>query len=201
MDFVAHTFSSFIVGASNRDAYDACLRVVEQPGQLHNPLMIANGESGNGATHLTEATAMALGIPMLSAERLTDELKRDNAFGRYLDGNGLAVDGIGFLESKEVLSERVAAIVAGLVGRGKQVVVNGFGLDYLPAALKAILQGSFVARIHRPELELRRTKVRQLAARDRITLSDQDIEQLACASERSIRTVEGAYNRTRARAF
>jgi chromosomal replication initiation ATPase DnaA len=50
----AYTFKTFVVGPSNREAYQASLMVARNPGQLYNPLLIFS-DSGLGKTHLLHA--------------------------------------------------------------------------------------------------------------------------------------------------
>ena len=58
-DFIAnggfkYTFSSFIVGPSNKLAHAACVSVATNPSQTYNPLFLY-GDSGLGKTHLLYA--------------------------------------------------------------------------------------------------------------------------------------------------
>ena len=49
-----YTFDNFVVGESNRDAYQASLIISQNPGKLYNPVLIY-GNSGLGKTHLLHA--------------------------------------------------------------------------------------------------------------------------------------------------
>ena len=50
----ANTFDTFVVGSSNRFAYNAAKAVTSDPGTVYNPLYIY-GSSGLGKTHLLNA--------------------------------------------------------------------------------------------------------------------------------------------------
>ena len=49
-----YTFDNFVVGDSNRYAFNSCLQVAQNPGKLYNPLFLY-GKSGLGKTHLMHA--------------------------------------------------------------------------------------------------------------------------------------------------
>ena len=52
-----YTFENFITGDKNKQAYDACYAVAEQPGcNVYNPLFLY-GKTGVGKTHLIQAIA------------------------------------------------------------------------------------------------------------------------------------------------
>ena len=49
-----YTFDNFVVGESNRYAFQSCLEVAQNPGKVYNPLFLY-GKSGLGKTHLMHA--------------------------------------------------------------------------------------------------------------------------------------------------
>lgn len=53
-----YTFKNFVVGPSNREAYQAALMASQNPGKFYNPLLIY-GDSGLGKTHLLHAVGNA----------------------------------------------------------------------------------------------------------------------------------------------
>src|SRR5262245_17297012 len=74
------TFDSFVVGDSNRVAYEAARAIVSAPGQRYNPLFVYGG-TGLGKTHLLTATFEAVKDPgstprvlYLTAEAFVNEL-------------------------------------------------------------------------------------------------------------------------------
>ncbi|MCR5552958.1 MAG: chromosomal replication initiator protein DnaA, partial [Oscillospiraceae bacterium] len=74
------SFSSFVVGPSNRLAYNAALAVTDNPAGAYNPLFIY-GPSGLGKTHLLIAIAARIqdkypdfNIVYINSEQFTNEL-------------------------------------------------------------------------------------------------------------------------------
>ena len=55
----SYTFKNFVVGQSNREAYQASLMISKNPGELYNPLLIYS-DSGLGKTHLLHAIGNAI---------------------------------------------------------------------------------------------------------------------------------------------
>ena len=49
-----HSLDSFVVGRSNKEAYQAALITAANPGNLYNPLLIFS-DSGLGKTHLMQS--------------------------------------------------------------------------------------------------------------------------------------------------
>src|SRR5260221_1799893 len=54
-----YSISNYIIGNSNRIAHAAALAVIDNPGQVYNPLFI-HGKTGVGKTHLAQAIGRAV---------------------------------------------------------------------------------------------------------------------------------------------
>jgi len=210
-------FADFIVGPSNREAFQACVQVSEQPGTLRNPLLIACDRTGDGATLLTGATGNAIAarnplakIFMLSGEQFAIEMVRCVEKGglqdfrnKYRECDALLIDGIQFLLGKPQAITELSEIIRRLVASGRQVVVNccdyeGDEGKYFSTQLQQMLGESTTVRIGPSDLDLRRKKLRQLANQDQVILSEETIEILASTYTRGIREVQGAFYRARA---
>src|SRR5208337_2703339 len=75
----SYTFYTFVIGPSTQHAYDAAMRVAENPGAAYNPLFIS-GAVGLGKTHLLNAIGNAIVdkfpdkiVCYLSVEQFTED--------------------------------------------------------------------------------------------------------------------------------
>jgi len=108
------TFSNLIIGNCNKIAYQSCISVAENPGQIYNPLFIYGGV-GLGKTHLLHATAHYLlskkpdaNIIYTTADTFMSELIHYLRKGsilefrkRYKNVDLLLIDDVQFLQGKE----------------------------------------------------------------------------------------------------
>ncbi|MCD8008908.1 MAG: AAA family ATPase, partial [Clostridiales bacterium] len=109
-----YTFDRFVVGSSNKFAYNASLAVANQPGKSYNPLFLY-GDSGLGKTHLLYAIFHAIQqqhpefqIIYVKGDEFTNELNEairlnsTDAFRqKYRDKDLLLVDDIQFIAGKD----------------------------------------------------------------------------------------------------
>ena len=113
-----YTFSTFIVGASNKFAHAASLAVATNPASSYNPLFIYGG-SGLGKTHLLNAICAEISqsqpdfkIIYVKGEDFTNELitaiktERTKYFhDKYRQADVQQVDDIQFISGKEMTHE------------------------------------------------------------------------------------------------
>jgi chromosomal replication initiator protein len=113
-----YTFSTFIVGASNKFAHAASLAVSTNPSSSYNPLFIYGG-SGLGKTHLLcaicneiEKSFPSYNILYVKGEDFTNELinaiktdKTKSFHDKYRQADVLLVDDIQFISGKESTQE------------------------------------------------------------------------------------------------
>lgn len=205
-------FIDFLVAESNRVAFETSGHVVDSPGKVCNPLSIVNEFSGNGATHLTVAIGNVIAgrsqdamVWMLSAEAFTSAFRFYFTKGmlqqfrdRFLNSDALLIDGLGYFSHNSEESIELTSITAELINKERQVVFNGCAAMMIPNCLQSIVNAGAIRQISKPEIELRREKVIQLAACDRINISADAIDLVAATCTRSIREVQGAYLRSRA---
>ena len=109
-----YTFSTFIVGSSNKFAQAACRAVAQNPANAYNPLFIYGG-SGLGKTHLLYAIAGEIkesrpktNVIYVKGEEFTNELiaaigaeSTKEFHDKYRQADVLLVDDIQFIGGKE----------------------------------------------------------------------------------------------------
>lgn len=204
------TFSSFIVGTSNRLAHAAALSVSENPGQTYNPLFIYGGV-GLGKTHLLHAIGHkcisdGLTICYISSETFTNDLvqsirnKQMSQFReRYRTPDVLLIDDIQFIAGKESTQEELFHTFNDLHSQGKQVVLSSDRPPKAMATLEERLQSRFewglMADIQLPDTETRKAILQAKAEDHGVAVPDHVIDLIAHHVRNNIRELEGALNK------
>lgn len=213
-----YTFSSFIVGNTNRVAYATAQTVAERPSDQYNPFFIY-GESGLGKTHLIHAIGNyvrehhpSLKIMYISSEDFLNDFiksireKQGEIFRqkyRYIDI--LMIDDIQFLDNNKMEStqEEFFHTFNSLFNQKKQIILTS---DTLPRDMKAMkermrsrFQGGCVVTIDPPDLE---TKIAILQAKAKVEIDknkdlqipNEIISYIATSIDSNIRSLEGVFN-------
>ncbi len=215
------TFDTYIVGESNRIAYNLARAVAEQPdGSMFNPLFIW-GPSGNGKTHLLlsirdyiachQPQTQALYIPANAfVTQFIDEIRNRKLRGNevlraYRDVDVLLVDDVQFFEDKQ---DSVTAFFdifnEMMLSGGKQIVLAADRApDYLrldPRMRTRFGQG-MVADIKAPTWEMKVSilksfyeRLRQRNGMSGVTLSDRALELMADHCPDNPRQMAGLIN-------
>ncbi|MCR4562814.1 MAG: chromosomal replication initiator protein DnaA [Bacilli bacterium] len=212
-----YTFQNFIVGPSNREAYQAAIMCSRAPGKMYNPILIY-GDSGLGKTHLLNAIGNAVNerFPTLRVLYVTAQ----DFFNEYVkfvqgdkEGNNivdwfknsvdiLLIDDVQFLVNKQKTEETFFAVYNSFYSSGKQVVITA---DQHPSKLNGLderLKSRFVQglplSIHQPEKETceQILKLRiEAAGLDVENFDPEVISYFAEKFRKNIRELEGALDR------
>ncbi len=205
----ALTFESFVVGPTNRFAYEASHAVAEHPGTLHNPLFIY-GESGLGKTHLLKAIGAemhkrfpSMNILYTSGENFFNEMldhMRNKSMAdfhnKFRTVDALLVDDIQFISAKPVAQEEFFYTFEALSQNNKQIVLTSDRPPRDIASLEDRLRSRFIqgllADIQPPLLETRIAIIKQSAENYyHMTLSPEVIQYIAERLKNNVRQIEG----------
>jgi chromosomal replication initiator protein len=211
-----YTFSTFVIGSSNRLAHAAALAVADNPAEAYNPLFLYGG-AGLGKTHLMHAlghTCQDKGHRVLyaSSEKFTNELissirtrSTEDFRNKYRTIDVLLLDDIHFIAGKESTQEEFFHTFNALHAANKQVVISS---DRPPKAIVTLeerlcsrFEGGLIADIQPPDLETRIAILQFKRESLPIPVPDQVIEHIAHKFMSNVRELEGALNRVVAEAM
>ena len=207
-------FDNFIIGSSNRLAFEASKKVSENTSH-YNPLYLYGGV-GMGKTHLLNAIGLQLKtkkkVMFISAERFmyqfvksikSNEMVKFKDYFRNTDL--LLIDDIQFMNGKEAMQEEFFHTFNALIDKGSQVIVSADRapnkLSRIQERIKSRFAGGLVVDIQNPDYELRykivkakidEIKLNQLSA---VNLSDEIQKFISSEIRTSIRELVGAINR------
>ena len=204
-----YTFSTFIVGASNRFAQAASMAVAEAPAETYNPLFIYGGV-GLGKTHLMQAIGNyvreqrpGLSIYYVSSETFMNELITSIQRGttlefrdKYRSKDILLIDDVQFLAGKESTQEEFFHTFNALYLAHKQIVLTSDRppkqISTLEERLVSRFESGLVTDIQPPDLETRIAILHEKAELDGISIPNDVIHLVANSVTSNIRELEGS---------
>lgn len=217
-----YTFDNFIVGNSNKFAYEACIAVCNNLSTQFNPLFIYGG-SGLGKTHLLYAINNFVlsknknaNIIYVKGEDFANQLienisKKSNVTFREKFRNKfrktdiLLIDDIQFIAGKEATQEEIFHTFNALHDAGKQIILTS---DRPPKEIKTLeerlrtrFEGGLIVDISPPDYELRSAIIKHKAKKLGIELEQEVVMFLAENLKNNIRQLEGAVKKIAASAF
>ena len=207
-------FENFIVGSSNKIAFEASKKVSEDIA-CYNPLYLYGGV-GMGKTHLLNAIGIKLReknkVMFISAERFmyqfvksikSNEMVKFKDYFRNTDV--LLIDDIQFMNGKENLQEEFFHTFNALLEKGSQIIVSA---DRAPnkilriqERIKSRFSGGLVVDIQNTDFDLRNkileNKIKELEFLNSevINLSEEIKKFISSEIRTSVRELVGALNR------
>tara|TARA_B100000902_G_scaffold388545_1_gene434370 strand:- start:2275 stop:3675 length:1401 start_codon:yes stop_codon:yes gene_type:complete len=167
-------FNNFIIGTSNKLAYEASLKVSESTAH-YNPLYIYGGV-GMGKTHLLNAIGYELKkknkIMFISAERFMYQFVKSiksNEMVKFKDQfrntEILLIDDIQFMNGKEAMQEEFFHTFNALLDKGSQIIVSADRapnkLSRIQERIKSRFAGGLVVDIQNPDSQLRKEIIKK----------------------------------------
>lgn len=210
------TFSTFIVGSSNKFAHAAALAVATNPAGSYNPLFIY-GNSGLGKTHLLYAIGNDIKkshpekkILYVKGDDFTNELiesirnAKTNEFRqKYRKTDILLVDDVQFIGGKESTQEEFFHTFNTLYESKKQIVLTS---DRPPREIKTLedrlrtrFEWGLIADIQPPDIETRMAIIKRKAELLNLDVSDEVCEYIATKLKSNIRQLEGVVKKLNAK--
>ena len=208
-------FENFIIGQSNKLAYEASLKISESVSR-YNPLYIYGGV-GMGKTHLLNSIGFELKknykVMFISAERFmyqfVKSIKANDMvkFKEYFRNTDiLLIDDIQFMNGKEAMQEEFFHTFNALIDNGAQIIISADRapnkLSRIQERIKSRFSGGLVVDIQKPDFDLRKKivekKIEELDSLypDQIKISKDIQDFISTEITTSIRELVGAINRT-----
>ncbi len=207
-------FENFILGASNKLAFEASKKVSEDLSH-YNPLYLYGGV-GMGKTHLLNAIGLELKktkkVMFISAERFmyhfvksikSNDMVKFKDYFRNTDV--LLIDDIQFMNGKEAMQEEFFHTFNALIDKGSQVIISADRspnkLSRIQERIKSRFAGGLVVDIQNPDYELRykivKAKIDELKINQSLSINlSEEIQKFISSEIRtSIRELVGALNR------
>ncbi len=203
-----YTFDSFIVGASNKFAREACIAVANNPAAEYNPLFI-HGNSGLGKTHLLCAVInhMKERFPKLKivykkCEDFMNELisaistySTQEFKEKYRGADVLLIDDIQFIAGKVSTQEEFFHTFSYLYESDKQIILTSdrppHEIKPLEDRLRTRFEGGLIADIQPPSPELRAAIIKKKSEAFELSIPNDLVDYMADRLHENIRQIEG----------
>ena len=207
-----YTFSSFVVGESNKLAHAASQAVAERPADAFNPLFIYGG-SGLGKTHLVQAIGNrikeknpAANVLYVTSEKFTNDFintlldkKTVDFRNKYRTCDVLIIDDIQFISNKDQTQVEFFNTFNTLHEANKQIILTS---DRPPREMKELeermrtrFEWGLLVDIKQPDLETRVAILKKKASEENFEVSDDILFYIAEHLKANIRNLEGVLKR------
>ena len=210
-----NTFSTFVVGSSNRFAHAAAQAVAATPGAAYNPLFIY-GNAGLGKTHLLCAISNEIKRNNPDADiiftrgedfvnLIVDGIQKNRMneiHQKYRNCDILVVDDIQFIAGRASTQEEFFHTFNALTQEGKQIVLASDrtpkDIEILDERLRNRFEWGLIADIQPPDIETRMAIIKRKADILGLALPDDVVQFVAEKIRTNIRQLEGAVKKINA---
>lgn len=199
------TFESFVVGESNKFAFNISQKVSQIQGNVYNPLFIS-GETGLGKTHLLNAIGNynidKKNIILVTSEEFVNDFTNhlrnknmDRFREKYRNCDYLLIDDIQFISGMQKIQDEFFYTFNQLTINNKQIVLTSDKpikeLNGIEDRLKSRFSSGIIAQIYPPELETKIAIIKKKCELDAIQLDNEIINFIASSVNKNVREIEG----------
>jgi chromosomal replication initiator protein len=213
----AFTFDRFVVGASNRLAYQAS-QALARNDTFYNRVLFLTSGAGLGKSHLSQAVGHFISnsaqkrILYLSAENFANEMVHALKNGQMQtfkerfrrDCDVLLLEEVQFLSGKDKIQAEVCYTLDTLMGQNKRLVFTSCYLpgeiSHLSQELRSRLTSGIITPIGEPDFPTRLDILSNKAAARGVQISEKILEYLAEYVTGDVRRLESALDCLIARA-
>lgn len=205
------TLDRFVVGKSNRVAYEAVRAVLKEPGSKYNPVFL-HGGSGLGKTHLLQALTREFFIQGERRIRYLQCEKFVQKFVRALQNKSihqfreefrslkvLAIDDVQMIAGKKRCQEELIETIDAITQAGGQVFLAcdlpPRQCEFLQLQLRNRFLAGLVTRMEAPDLETRLSILQRESIRHGIQVPGEVLNYIAQSIRKSVRELLGALTR------
>lgn len=211
------TFSTFVTGPCNLEAFQAAVLASENPGKFYNPILIY-GDSGLGKTHLLHAIGNAIRLKVPSMKVLYVHAQEFlNEYVKYVNGDRgnvsiidwfkssvdvLLVDDVQFLVNKPKTEETFFSIYESFYAANKQIVITSDvhpkNLNGLDERLKTRFVQGLPLSISAPDKATCEAILKRRIEANGLSVDDFEpsvISYFASRFNKNVRELEGAFDR------
>jgi chromosomal replication initiator protein DnaA len=206
-----YVFDNFVIGDSNRFAFEVSMAVSRAPADAYNPLFVYSSV-GMGKTHLLNAIGNyikeqnpTMKIVYVSCEKFTNELINFLQYGKieefrekYRTVDVLLIDDIQFIALQQSTQEEFFHTFNALYNAHKQIVLASDrppkDIQHLEARLRSRFEGGLIVNIKIPDLPTRKNIIEHKALEAGITLDPKVSDFIARYIQADVRTLIGSLN-------
>jgi chromosomal replication initiator protein len=201
-----YIFDNFVIGESNRFAFDVSMAVARAPADAYNPLFVYS-DVGMGKTHLLNAVGNYIkeNNREMRCERFTNELINYLQYGKieefrdkYRTVDVLLIDDIQFIALQQSTQEEFFHTFNALYNSHKQIVLSSDrppkDIKHLEDRLRSRFEGGLIVNIKTPDLSTRKNILEHKALEAGITLDPKVSDFIARYIQSDVRTLIGTLN-------